>query len=160
MGIENIYLKNLKKIFLFSPTVAILLFLCCPLSLGFVCVWQNCTLRQNIGSRHVFIKDFCKFIWIMQNCESTAVETSELEMLWRTSMKYSTKSSKEHLVIKHIRWRENLGGRGRLVAVVKAAKGKCQWDGNWTCPRYGRARRVMIHLQESESTAAVRNDIR
>lgn len=54
-GIENIYLQNLNKIFLFSAVVAIVLFLCCHLLLGFVCVWQNDTLGQGTGSRHMFL---------------------------------------------------------------------------------------------------------
>lgn len=89
MSTENIYLHNLKKIFLLSPAVGILLFLCCHLLLRFVCVWQNGSLRQGIGRRHVFLLNFCKLhlvffcklIRIMQNCESTAAATSELEIL-------------------------------------------------------------------------------
>lgn len=72
MGIENIYLQNLNKIFLFSAVVAILLFLCCHLLLGFVCVWQNGTLGQGTGSRHMFLlkifaNDTSSFLQINSN---------------------------------------------------------------------------------------------
>lgn len=61
IGTENIYLQNLKKIFLFPPVVSILWFLCCQLLLGLVRVWQNSTVRKGRGSRQVFIKDFANY---------------------------------------------------------------------------------------------------
>lgn len=60
----------------------------------------------------------------MQNCESTAVVTSELEMLWRASIR-------ERLITKQIRQRENSGGSRRLIACACGKGSKRQAPPRW-----------------------------
>lgn len=61
MDIENTYLQNCKKILLFSPLISNIVVSVLSFIVRGACVWPNSTLSQDIGKRHVFKKDFCKF---------------------------------------------------------------------------------------------------